>query len=85
MADARPSRPMLSIERRSGLPDRRWRPGIDSDLDRLQRDLMSRDLQIAALRKRLRQKEQAVALLKKNLDQLRRQLREGRTAKVKQS
>ena len=81
MADARPSWPMLSIERRSGLPDRRWRPGIDSDLDRLQRDLMRRDQRIATLQKRLTQKEQAVALLKKNLDQLRRELREGRTTK----
>ena len=85
MADARPSRPLLSIERRSGLPDRRWRPGIDPDLDRLQRDLMRRDERIAELQKRLSQKEQAVTILKKNLDALRRQLKDGRKTKVKES
>jgi predicted RNase H-like nuclease (RuvC/YqgF family) len=85
MADVSPSRPLLSIERRSGLPDRRWRPAIDSDLDRLQRDLMRRDQRIAELEKRLGQKEQAVALLKKNLDELRRQLKDGRKGKVKQT
>lgn len=61
----------LSIERRSGLPDRRWRPGVDADLDRLQRQLMRRDQRIhglereaVALKKQLELAERTIAALR---------------------
>jgi chromosome segregation ATPase len=68
-------KPELGDERRSGLPDRRWRPAVDPDLDRLQAELIRRDLRIdhlenevSALRRELDRKTRGIETLKRALE-----------------